>query len=248
MHSFLLCYNIYAKKGDSMQRYFVKEKITSNIVHITEDFHHIKNVMRMKTGDNIIVTDQESAHVAEIVGFTDDSVQVELMGELESNELPINITIGIGMMQNKKMDFIIQKLTELGVHEIIPIKMTRSIVKPKDNKLERWKKIAKEASEQSHRMRIPIIQSPMSLKEIRKLKIRNKFLAYETSEEQSTITNLKEDALFIVGPEGGIDPEERQYLLEEGFTEISLGKRILRAETAPLFIMSVVGYSIEMSD
>lgn len=248
MHSFFLCYNINAKKGDSMQRYFIKEKITSNIVRITDDFHHIKNVMRMKAGQSLIVSDQESAHMGNIIGFVDNAVEVELVKQLESNELPINITIGIGMMNNKKIDLIVQKLTELGVSEIIPVNMTRSIVKPKDNKLERWQKIAKEASEQSHRLKIPVIHAPMSLKEVGKLKYKNKFLAYETSNEKSLITNISDNALFIVGPEGGIDQKEREYLLKEGFIEVSLGKRILRAETAPLMIMSVVGYSVEMSD
>lgn len=231
-----------------MQRYFINEKLIGDSACIYDDFHHIKNVMRMKVGDNIIVSDQETAHRAEIVRFTDNSVEVTLVQQLESNELPIKVAIGIGMMNNKKLDFLVQKLTELGVSDIVPIKMTRSIVKAKDSKLERWEKIAKEASEQSHRLIIPTIHPPMTLKEVGKLKFKNKFLAYETSNETSVITGLQDDSIFIVGPEGGIDPKEREYLVEEGFVEISLGKRILRAETAPLFIMSVVGYSIEMSD
>ncbi len=231
-----------------MQRYFIKDKINSNTVHIAEDYHHIKNVMRMNFGDNIIVSDQESAHVAEIIGFEDNVVVVELMGELESNELPVEITIGIGMMQNKKIDFLIQKLTELGVSSIIPIKMKRSIVKAKDTKLDRWNKIAKEAAEQSHRLKIPTVHEPMTIKEVGKLKYKNKFLAYENSNEHQNITSLTENAIFIVGPEGGIDSTELEYLVECGYQEITLGKRILRAETAPLFIMSVVGYSIEVGE
>ncbi len=231
-----------------MQRYFIKEKINGNVVHVTEDYHHIRNVMRMKVGDNIIVSDQVTAYVAEILGFEDDVVVTKLTRELESNELPTSITIGIGMMQNKKIDFLIQKLTELGVSSIIPIKMKRSIVKVKDTKIDRWGKIAKEAAEQSHRLKIPTVCEPMTIKEVGKLKFKNKFLAYENSNEEQNIKNLKDDTIFIVGPEGGIDETELEYLIQCGYQEITLGKRILRAETAPLFIMSVVGYSIEMGE
>lgn len=231
-----------------MQRYFINKKIESNIVQIHEDFHHIKNVMRMKVGHNIIVSDQQTAHIAEIVGFYDSYVEVEIMGEIESNELPVEITIGIGMMQNKKIDFLIQKLTELGVAQIIPIKMKRSIVKTKDTKMDRWNKIAKEAAEQSHRLRIPSILEPMTINEVGKLEFKNKFLAYESTKDKQDITNLGEDSIFIIGPEGGIDLDEVEHLKKCGYKEITLGKRILRAETAPLFIMSVVSYSIEMGE
>jgi len=149
-----------------MQRYFVKEKITTEYVTISEDFHHIKNVMRMSKGDTVIVSDQEKAYKAVITEFTSNTVLLKTVTELDSNELNVRLAIGIGLMQNKKIDFLVQKLTELGVTDIIPINMQRSIVKPKDNKIERWMKIAKEASEQSHRMIIPTIHPVISLKDL----------------------------------------------------------------------------------
>jgi len=231
-----------------MQRYFVKEKITTEYVTISEDFHHIKNVMRMSKGDTVIVSDQEKAYKAVITEFTSNTVLLKTVTELDSNELNVRLAIGIGLMQNKKIDFLVQKLTELGVTDIIPINMQRSIVKPKDNKIERWMKIAKEASEQSHRMIIPTIHPVISLKDLNDFEFKNKYFAYEASKEDGLINNIKDSSIFIVGPEGGIDEKEVILLKEMGYNEISLGKRILRAETAPLFIMSVVGYSIEMSE
>lgn len=226
-----------------------------------DDAHHIRNVMRMKVGFAFYVSNNEVVHYAVIKGFTEEGVHCELQYRVkEARELPVRITIAQGMPKGDKFDLIVQKTTELGVHEIIPVLSERSIVKiePKkvQRKLERYQKIAKEASEQSHRTMIPAIKPFMDLSELidYSRSFKHRLVAYEASREEDqhqlakTLSELKPDdsVLVFIGPEGGISERELDRLVDHQFQIISLGNRILRTETAPIFVMASVVYEFEV--
>jgi len=245
-----------------MPRYFACFNDTDKYVSITEeDYHHIKNVLRMKIGDEIIVSNERKAFYGIIKDYENDSVIVELQYELRHNsELPIHVTIAQGIPKADKFETVIQKATELGVKELIPVLSERSLIKVDDKnvnkKLERFEKIAKSAAEQSQRIVIPEIKPFMTIKELISYsrKFTKKCVAYEASsdEEYKNLPNiikelkLDESLLIFIGPEGGISDKELSLLKDNGFVVISLGKRILRTETAPLFVMSAIVYEIEL--
>lgn len=245
-----------------MQRYFVEFESTNQMVEITgEDVHHIKTVMRMKVDDAIYLSNHKKVFYAVIKEIKLDSILCELQYEVESNsELPIHITIAQGLPKSDKFELVIQKTTELGVHALIPVSSERSIIKldakKEAKKIERYQKIAKEASEQSHRSKIPTIHDVMDLKQLvdYSQSFTYKCVAYEasTKQEQQNFSrilnqiNEGEHLLVFIGPEGGISEKELQRLTSNGFEIISLGNRILRTETAPIFLMSCVVYENEL--
>ena len=159
--------------------------------------------------------------------------------------------VALGLVKEQKMDYILQKATELGVKEIIPVDTERSIVKmdkKEGKKLERWNKITKEASEQSKRNYIPQVQPVMTIKELSKLEgFDIKLLCTvreNTKNIKNVLSNAKEGAkmIIVVGPEGGFTIKEEEQLIEQGFQTVSLGKSVLRTETASLFFLSAVRY------
>lgn len=167
-------------------------------------------------------------------------------GKIEDKE----IILAIPLLKEQKMDLVLQKATELGVTKIIPVTMERSIVKLDDSKevkkIDRWSKICKEASEQSKRNSIPVISNIMTLKELVKeegIKIVCSTIEKENNLKKFLTEHKNYDKIIIVvGPEGGISSKEEEYLVSEGFTRVSLGKRIMRVETVPIFILSALNY------
>jgi 16S rRNA (uracil1498-N3)-methyltransferase len=247
-----------------LQRYFVKQRANENSFVIDgDDRHHIFKVMRMETGDKIICVgpDGETA-VCEIVKITDEQVVADVVQwKDEKSELPISISIASGLPKGDKLEWIIQKGTELGAHEFIPFSARRSVVKWDEKKaakkIERWQKIAKEAAEQSHRGIVPEIISPINFKAlIEKGKdFHYKLVAFEeesrsgeTAAFASTIQQMNQgDSLLLVfGPEGGLAEEEIDLLQENDFTLCGLGPRILRTETAPLYALAAISYHFEL--
>lgn len=228
-----------------------------------DDRHHIIKVMRMEIGDKIIcVAPEGDSAICEIAKFTDEQVVADVVQwKDEKSELPISITIASGLPKGDKLEWIIQKGTELGAHEFIPFSANRSVVKWDDKKaakkIERWQKIAKEAAEQSHREIVPSISSPMKLKALieKSKSFQYKLVAYEeesrsgeTSIFATTLKNMKhgESVLIVFGPEGGFAEEEVQVLQENDFVLCGLGPRILRTETAPLYALAAISYHFEL--
>ncbi len=235
--------------SDIMQRYFVKEKDqNSNFIIEDSDLHHIRNVMRNVPGDNIEVVYNKKVYLCEI--NTLEPLTLNIKSEsLEDRDIGLNLTVAIGMVNEQKFDLILQKLTELGVTTIIPLKMERSIVKLDDKKFEkkqiRWEKICKEASEQSHRTTIPKIENQMTLKELLNYNSEEKLICSLNEHTKPLSNYLKEDLksiLFVVGPEGGISKKEEEFLMDNGFKSVSLGKRVLRVETATIYLVSIINY------
>ena len=231
-----------------MQRYFVKEKNNDNFVLSDGDIHHIKRVMRCQKDDEIEVVYEETVYLCKIEELEPLKLKI-ISSHQEDRELNINLTIAVALVQEQKFDLILQKLTELGVTSIIPIKTERSIVKidstREEKKKNRWVSICKEASEQSHRVTIPEIKNIMTLKEL----VSNKkelnlicSLNDKTKPLEEYLTNKIKDILFVIGPEGGFSKKEEEYLMENGFDATTLGKRVLRVETAAIYVSSVINY------
>ena len=233
-----------------MQRYFVQDKENEYLILKKEDLHHIKNVMRNKIGDNIEAIYKEELYICEIESLDKEKVKI-ISKKNDNNELNIDVTIAIALVKEQKMDIILQKLTELGINKIIPLKMDRSIVKLDKEKFvkkqKRWITICKEAAEQSKRNRIPLIENIKSISELKEEKYDMKFIC-STLEKKNMISNyLKEDIkgkkiIFVIGPEGGITKEEEEKLQELNFIPISLGNRIMRVETATIYIASIINF------
>ena len=232
-----------------MQRYFAKDKINDKIILLDSDMHHITKVMRMNIGDEIEVIYDKKLYLCKII----NNYEIETVKELEEdNELNIDITIAIGMVKEQKFVLILQKLTELGVKEIIPLAMERSIVKLDgskiNKKLDRWNMICKEASEQSKRNIIPKVKEPMTLKELASLDYDTKLICSVKQKENFINYYLQQEEkcakmLVVIGPEGGISDKEEEFLNDNNFISVSLGNRVLRVETAAIYVASIINYS-----
>lgn len=236
-----------------MQRYFV-EISNSDIIFCKDDIFHISKVMRFHKGDKIEIVDNEShkAYVAVIDSL--DPLKVHILEPIISkSELDKDVTIFFALAKSDKNEFVIQKATELGVKRIVLFQGKRSVVKFSNDdfnrKSERYKSIAKEASEQCHREYIPEIKYVDNIKWVKDYLEDINLFAYEleagkASDIESQISTHK-SASIIIGPEGGFDESEVSILKELKFVPISLGKRILRCETAAVYALSVISYLLE---
>lgn len=231
-----------------VQRYFAKSK-NSNYFKLDDgDIHHIINVMRMKNNDYIEVVYDGILYKCRVLINEKVDVVFDSIMESNLNDL-IEFILIIPVLKEQKMDLVLQKATELGVSRIIPITTERTIVKvndKEDKKIARWSRILKEASEQSKRVNVPIIDNVKSINQLRFSDgVR---IVCSTKENKKNIKNLmhnlKEcDKMYIVvGPEGGLSISEEEKLNELGFVSVSLGSRIMRVETVPLYILSILNY------
>ena len=247
-----------------MPKFFVKDEQVDeeNIKIVGEDVNHIVNVLRLKKEDEVQICNANTNvnYIANIINMNKKIVECKIKHiENSTNETNIDITLFQGLPKADKMEYIIQKNVELGVKHIVPVDMERSIVKLDEKtmikKIERWQKISEVAAKQSGRDIIPKIENIINVKKICEL-IKNYdivLIAYE-NENQITLKdklrkiknfdNLK-IAVFI-GPEGGIDKKELEELIKAGAKTITLGKRILRTETASIVVVSNLIYEAEM--
>lgn len=247
------------KVGTNMQRYFVNRKnIHDNKAYIDgDDYFHITKVMRMKKGQRIMVCDTFQSWLCEIDYFTDDTVVASIIEEIKENkELPLQVTIAHGIVRREKMEEVVDKITQLGANAYIPVAMEYCNVKFRDekveHKMERMKKIAKEASEQSHRTRLLEISKPIDFKTL--ITQNNQFdlclYAYEVTSKGKPLKeilrqNSYRNILILIGPEGGISEKEVEFLNKNSFLPISLGPRILRTEVAPCYVLAALSYELE---
>lgn len=245
-----------------MYQFFVApEQIQGNRIVISgKDVNHIKNVLRMKVGEelNIKSGEDEREYRCGILEFTEDKVICELYFIKEAEaELPIRVYLFQGLPKSDKMEWIIQKAVELGVYEIIPVATKRAVVKLDEkkakNKITRWQGISEAAAKQSKRAIIPNITLPMSFREALEYSksMDVKMIPYELAEgmenTRKAIESIKKEqsvAVFI-GPEGGFAEEEIKAAKEEGMLPVTLGKRILRTETAGMCVLAFLLYQLE---
>lgn len=244
-----------------MQRYFISNQAISNdIIQMSkDDFFHMSKVMRMRSKERVICVDEDKhVYLCELINEKEPNVKIIETLE-ENHELDVNVRLIYGLPKLDKFEYVLQKCTELGVLEVVPFLSKRSLIRTDEarftKKMERYQKIVKEACEQSERERLVKIYPPMTLKQIKDLKTDIGLVAYEESSrqgesmqfEKSLQTLKKGDTItIVVGPEGGLELDEVQTFMDYGYHACSLGKRILRSETAPLYMMSVIGYYCEL--
>ncbi len=247
-----------------MQRYFINQVIQSvgeKISVLKDQEHHMVKVMRMNVGECCeIVDEKEQLYIAKLTQVSPLELVIEEHKE-QQVELPIDVTIFVGLSKGDKLETIVQKATELGVCTIVPVEMKRNMVKwTKDKsqkKIERLQKIAQEAAEQSHRLHVPKVLDLMTLKEsvVLAKQSTKALVAFEEVAKEGeaavlvqSFASLKEgDSIaFYFGPEGGFDVQEIEYLNSQEIHSCALGPRILRAETAPMYALGAVSYHFEL--
>ena len=236
-----------------MQRYFANKK-GNKIILGDGDVHHLLHVMRIKKGDEIEVVADNKLYSCLIKSTNPLDIEINYEIPVDS-ELPTEVTLFFALAKGDKIDFVIQKATELGVHKIVLIKTERCVVKLSQDdflrKLDRYQKIAKEASEQSHRLIVPEIVGVIDIKNIpQDLLCDTNLLAYEKEAGKTTtfLDRVTDNGTYsmMIGPEGGFSLGEVELLVNKyGFEPISLGKRILRTETAAVYALSVIGCLLE---
>ena len=246
-----------------MQRFFVEPHQIDEAAHqihiVGTDVNHMSNVLRMKQGEEVWISDGgKKEYRCAIEAFSADEVLLHIIYAQEPDyELPSRIYLFQGLPKADKMELIIQKAVELGAYEIIPVETKRCVVKLDGKKavkkVDRWQQIAESAAKQSKRMLIPNVHQVLSFKEALKYaeSMDIRLIPYElakgmqeTKEILAAIEPGQSIGIFI-GPEGGFEEKEVEAAISEGAKPITLGKRILRTETAGLAILSVLMFQLE---
>ncbi|WP_169728212.1 RsmE family RNA methyltransferase [Mesoplasma chauliocola] len=226
-------------------------KKDNNFIINNTDVHHIKNVVKLKNNEIIECVYQQEVYKTKIKDLTfDNMVIVEIVGKTQTKLSNIKKVLIAGVLREQKWDYLLQKSTELGVDEIIPVIFKRNVVKIDDKKidqkLQRWQTICDTAAKQSKRTTIPIVNNLIvNLKELEKHLSDLNLVAWEEERQiclKSYLSKNFNSISFVIGCEGGIDPSEINVLHDLGFKNVSLGSNILRAETAPCYILSSLIY------
>lgn len=246
-----------------MQKFFVEENQIENdkINIIGEDVKHISSVLRMQKGEQILIGSKETleTYLTEIEQIEKEKVVAKIIEKLDTQtESNVEIDLYQGLPKADKMELIIQKTTEIGISKVIPVDMVRCIVKldEKDakKKIERWQKVAEGAAKQSKRSKIPEIKNKIKIKDLENIISQYDafIVAYEEENEvtlKQELKKLREQEKYkigiLVGPEGGITKEEIEKLTSYNAKVVTLGKRILRTETAPIVLTSNIIYELE---
>lgn len=244
-----------------MPRFFVSsENFNSDKVKITgDDAFHIARALRMAAGDEITVVDMHSnEHLCRLKKIRDDAVECLILetrtGKTES---PLNITLYMGYPKGDKLETVIQKAVELGVHKIIPFESSRCVKRPRADKAEkqgaRLSRIAAEAAKQCGRGRLPEVLPPVSFKEVLTLASHDSIALFcyegDGTESLKSVLSSEESPKsisVIVGCEGGFSTSEAALAKSAGLRLVNLGPRILRCETAPSYVLSVISYMFEL--
>ena len=244
-----------------MPRFFVdKGNIAENRIIIDGvDAHHIARSLRMAEGDEVVVCDGEGAEYrCTLSRIRDEECECQVIEALQSStESPVRITLCMAYPKGDKLETVIQKAVELGCDRIVPFESSRCIKRPKAEKAEkqtaRLQRIAEEAAKQCGRAKIPEVLSPVSFKQMLEIATESALplLCYENEDGRSIkdalkATETKDSISIIVGAEGGFAPEEAMMATETGCLSVTLGNRILRCETAPLYALTAISYEMEL--
>lgn len=237
-----------------MQRYFGRI-VGKQVLLEDTDVFHLTKVMRAKVGEQIHVVYDGKVFLCQVNHIK--PLEIDIVRRLnENNELSNRVILIASLIKGDKTDLVLQKATELGVDEIVLVETSRTVVKIKNEekaaKLERFNKILKEAAEQSRRCKIPTLDHIIKYDGIKEIEADVKMIAYEGEEGSSSSFRKQVEAIkpkqsvaILIGPEGGFDQKEVNYALDLGYNKISLGRRILRAETAAFYALSVIGNYLE---
>ena len=245
-----------------MQKYFLEENDFLNKIITGDDCHHIRKVMRNKVGDKVLVGFDSHQYLVTISNISEKEISFDIDEEIVvNNELPVLVSIFQGYPKGDKFEDIIKHGTELGAYEFIPVLMKRSLFnvdeKRQTNKIVRFNKIVKEAAEQSFRNIVPKVKDFIKLTKIDFSSFDYIFICFEESAKNGELIKFKETIkklkkgdkiAIIIGPEGGIDNDEIDYLNSLGAVVGSLGHRILRTETAGFYCLSAISYEMELAN
>ena len=231
-----------------MQQYFAKDK-KDNILYLNnDDLNHIKNVMRMKENDEVIVVYDNKSYICSL---NNDLLSCNIKEIFKENENNNSFVCYVPFLTEEKMDFIFQHGTELGISEFIVVMYEHCKYKlPKkdyEKKLIRWNRIVKEASEQCYRINKPIIEKIIDVKDIDSICNVNILCSLDKLNVKSicqvlTTKNCNDTISLVFGPEGGLSKKEEDFIVEKGFIKTSLGDNVLRTQTVPLMVASIIKY------
>ena len=240
-----------------MHRFFIPRPFKQEMQITGQDAHHMIDVLRMQPGDRIqVVADDGVSFIGEIIAIGTNTATISAREILrESHEPDVKISLFQGLAKGDKMELIIQKAVEIGVSDIFPVAMTHSVVvleaSKAEKKVERWQKIAESAAKQSKRDIIPIVHEVMTLQEALQKKNNDLLLVAYESENKVSLKealqlhkNVKTIGL-VIGPEGGLAAEEVEEAVACGGIAVSLGRRILRTETAGLVAATAILYETD---
>ncbi len=242
-----------------MPKYFTEpENIKDGFIEIfSDEAKHILNVMRMEIGDTLTICDgQSNDYLCRICETGKNCLKAKIEETTKSESEPkTKITLYQGLPKSDKMELIIQKCVEIGVCRIVPVITERAVVKiekgaKEDKKTERWQKIAESAAKQSGRGIIPAVERPMKFKDAIEEAVKNgeAIIPYENEKDRGLkefVKNSKAENIGIfIGPEGGFDTKEIEFAVENGVMSVTLGKRILRTETAGIVTSAIVLYEL----
>lgn len=245
-----------------MYRFYITEtQITGDQIHIVgSDVNHIKNVLRLETGDWIVACDGEATdYICRIALLSGEEVLLDIEKKQETgSELDTRITLFQGLPKKDKMEWIVQKAVELGAYEIVPVRMKRCVVKLEEEKKilkkqARWQAIAQSAAKQCDRGIIPRVHAPVTMEEAFDMArgLEYNMIPYELQEGMEASRQVVSEACkasslgIFIGPEGGFEPEEVAQAQAAGARPISLGKRILRTETAGMALLSILMFQMQ---
>jgi len=244
-------YNFFAEKNSRKD----------NCYYITgSDFNHIKNVLRMSVGETFLVSENGISNLCKLNSFEGECVIAEIVEEnYQDTNLPARIYLFQGLPKSDKLELIIQKAIELGAEEIIPVEMSRCVVKlddkKKKSKVQRWQAIAESAAKQSKRSSVPVVSDVLTFKQaVEKASSLDCFIVpYENKDgmkaTKDALSEIKKNCSIgiMIGPEGGFDESEIETAISAGGKTVSLGKRILRTETAAITSVAMCMLYIEMN-
>ncbi len=231
-----------------MQQYFGKDKKDNTILLNNEDLNHIKNVMRMKENDEVIVAYEDKSYICSL---NKDLLSANIKEVFKEKSNETKIKLYMPLLQEEKMSFILQHGTELGITDFTVVMYSHCKYKLKskdfDKKLQRWSKILKEATEQCYRLRKPTIDKIIEVKDVEPTESVNIMCSLDKQDVNSivkvlTLDNCNDTISIVFGPEGGLSKSEEEYLNKKGFIKTSLGSDVLRTETVPLMIASILKY------
>lgn len=236
-------------------RFFIeKPEIDSSYIFLSGDeHHHLNHVVRIKTQEKVWLFDEQgTSYLARVEEIGREKTRLLILKKVTQKRPRLNIALGQALLRSKKMEFIIQKTTEWGIARFIPVVTQRSLIKiqtKSDKRIERWQRIAREASKQSGQVFSLSIEAPVPLTPF--LKERKEKIRLLLSENQGKALkniliqyqeNVPSSVLILVGPEGGWSDEEEQDILSHGYEAVTLGKQILRAETAALSSVALISH------
>ena len=243
-----------------MPVYFIQsDSVQKNRIILTGDLaHHLRDVLRCKAGETVeLVDEKQTRYRTEVTQVTKQKIVANILQKDGPPTRPaVSITLAQAVLKSDKMDWVIQKTTELGVNTILPVVTERTIARPRAERqahqIDRWQKIAKETSQQCGRSDIPMVRTAISLDALLKNSpgASLNLVPWEQAREPSLKTvlhNLKEkdSAMILIGPEGGLTSTEVERARDAGWISVTLGPRILRAETAGLAVLAILQYELD---